>query len=175
MPIMPIVLAWGDYLLLAVLAGTCTGALIVLLLRYRQGVGAELAAVRALLSKAAQDAGAQTDYLQKIYHLQSRALLPGIEADRQHRLLDALLQSGYYDTREARDSLAAACPDKLRNSLARNNIPRLDLQTILQRAARWDSDCLRAVLDQAIDDLNGSAAGKELRTIRAELAPATTD
>jgi hypothetical protein len=111
--------------------------------------------------------------LQRTYHLQARALTPGIVADRQARILEALLQSGYYNTRESRDNLvAAACPPELQRLLSRNNIARIDLQTLLRDATRWEPatlDVLRAVLEEAIATLNGSASGKQLQAIRAEI------
>ena len=121
------------------------------------------------LRRGAREQSEQTRLLQRTYRLMAQAWRPGIEARWQARIVDALLQSRFYDSREARDGLAAVCPDKLQTLLGRNYIPRVDLQAIIRGAADWDSDCLRAILDEAIDALDGSYAGRKLQQIRAEL------
>jgi hypothetical protein len=121
------------------------------------------------LRRTAREQTEQTRLAQLTYRFLVRAWQPQIETRTQQRIVESLLESHYYDSREARDTLAAVCPDRARGTFARNNIPRVDLQAIIRGAADWDSDCLRLVLDEAIDALNGSYSGRKLARIRAEV------
>ena len=110
---------------------------------------------------------AQTAILQRAFRTQ----IARNDADVQQEILHALLSTGVYADRAARDSLLAALPPAFTDMLPRSDAAGVDLKTIILRAWRWRGDgyILDKLLTEAINTLDGSDAGQTLMRIKGEL------
>lgn len=129
----------------------------------------------ALRARQMEEQVTQTQLLQRLVTRVEQAFGPTIAANRYQQIVDALLKSGAYDTPAARDNLTLSLPDRLRESLARQDNARGDLIGIITRAARWSDSCLNDLIDAALYEIRGSAAEKDLLRLRAEVRASQLD
>jgi hypothetical protein len=93
---------------------------------------------------------------------------PRVSPDQRRRVCRVLAESGLFDTPIRRSLLLRDLPDQLVGSLHGDGSTLVDLNEMVYRVARWHRDAWVLFLNNALDELQDSAAGDELRRVCQE-------
>ena len=93
---------------------------------------------------------------------------PRIAPDVRRRVCRLLIDSRLFDTPERRRLLLRDLPTNLVRAIAVHNSETVDLNEIVQAAARWSLSAWQGLLNNALDELGGSEVGDELAHLCAE-------